>query len=675
MAAEHAPAAHARAGDVHITVEPPAEAPPAAKRPSAGAASAVPTPAAAAKPRCCTWQGLPLSKVRAPLQMFAALGVAVALALAPQCAAAFRNKGVWIGAQALMRRSGAAAASEQRCCDASCGDARGRGASGGSARLCAALGKRALENALRLSLRAASCFGLSLPLRAVITVSMALETNVGATSRKATLRALGTAAGGVLAVIAVSLTAAVNSGWAPGAPPGKVAAMTLLIATFGAAVQHLRSKDPARDYAYLVCLVTLVIAALGEFTIGNWRSALVSVLWRLATIAAGGAVAFAVSNVVAPEYATHSLRLMLAVILADAAELLGGTCDAYIAPSLDDAASDAGSASSPRRPSLDAPGSPRRPSVSAQGSPRSVDGGSPPPPPRRFSRLSAVVKLSLTRAAPGFSGVAGEGGGDAGLELEHAALHSVEARLSKALERLTTLAAHAAEERRVRLGDGISVRRFAAAGAAARAVFTGAVSLLHGMESGLHLCGLCAMHAPHIRAARAEMAAAFAVAGRLATGDAAVDEAEAALAKFEAAVAALAADVTAEVSWRHLLGPDGGGEGADAALRHNVQALGAVCFALGDAARQLSRIVSELDPDAAAKKASKAARSSDDSTHHGTDETALVSAPGGAAPASGGGTMGKALRGAAHALDDALHSYLSVRHALPRQQTMPIKRK
>jgi hypothetical protein len=34
--------------------------------------------------------------------MFAALGVAVTLALAPQCAAAFRNKGVWIGAHALL---------------------------------------------------------------------------------------------------------------------------------------------------------------------------------------------------------------------------------------------------------------------------------------------------------------------------------------------------------------------------------------------------------------------------------------------------------------------------------------------------------------------------------------------------------------------------------------------
>ena len=417
--------------------------------------------------------------------------------------------------------------------------------------------------------------------------------------------------------------------------------MTLLVATFGAGVQHARSKDSSRDYAYMVALVTLVIAALSEFTIGNWRSALISVLWRLATIAVGGGVAFAVSNAIAPEYASHSLRLMLAAILADAAELLGGTVDAYVAE--DDVGSEAGSPATPRRLSLDGFSTPRRKSV----------GGTGPSPPRRLRH----EVLSLTRAAPGFNGVAGEGGGDEGLELEHAALHSIEARLSKALERLSTLAAHATEERRVRLGDGISVRRFAAAGTAARAVFTGAVSLLHGMESGLHLCGLCEMHAPHIRAARAELAAAFAVAGRLATGNASVEEAEAALASFEAAVSALAADVTAEVSWRRLIDADGGGEVADAALRHNVQALGAVCFALGDAARQLGRIVRLLDPDAAAK-ASKP-RSSDESAHDG----AMLSAPGGAAPASGGGSMGKALRGAAHALDAALHTHLAARHA------------
>ena len=78
---------------------------------------------------------------------------------------------------------------------------------------------------------------------------MALEANVGATSRKATLRALGTAAGGALAALVVALVAAFNSGWAPGAPAGKVAAMALLVSAAGAGVQFMRARDPARDYA------------------------------------------------------------------------------------------------------------------------------------------------------------------------------------------------------------------------------------------------------------------------------------------------------------------------------------------------------------------------------------------------------------------------------------------
>jgi hypothetical protein len=59
----------------------------------------------------------------------------------------------------------------------------------------------------------------------------------------------------------------------------------------------------------VVCLVTLVIAALGEFTTASWRRALLGVLWRMATIAAGGAVAFTVSNVIAPECALRALRV------------------------------------------------------------------------------------------------------------------------------------------------------------------------------------------------------------------------------------------------------------------------------------------------------------------------------------------------------------------------------
>jgi hypothetical protein len=172
-----------------------------------------------------------------------------------------------------------------------------------------------------------------------MTVTMALEANVGATSRKATLRAVGTAAGGLLAAVCVSATAALNVGWAPGAPPGKVAAITAMVSLCGGMVQLLRARDPAHDYAcvptqrvlcpvalaqslpracrrsYVVCLMTLVLAALSDFRAENWRAALLAVLWRLATIAAGGAIAFLTSNLIAPQCALHELWLCWARVV------------------------------------------------------------------------------------------------------------------------------------------------------------------------------------------------------------------------------------------------------------------------------------------------------------------------------------------------------------------------
>jgi hypothetical protein len=316
------------------------------------------------------------------------------------------------------------------------------------------------------------------------------------------------------------------------------------------------------------------------------------------------------------------VRSTLAKALDDAAALLGGTVDAYIADATD--ADDAGAGS----------------------------------------------RFSISRVPLGFSGERMADGGDAGLVSAHAELHALEARLSRSLERYATLLAQATEEKRVRLGEPLSVRRFTAAGAAVRSVFTGAVSLLHGMEAGLHLCALCGAHAPAIRVARAQLADAFAAAGRLAIGSGTPEEACAAVTALEAAVEALAADVTTEGAWRKLLGHLAGGnsrplggsspvrerrddDGTLAKLRHNVQALGAVCFALGDAARQIRLIIGEIDPDAGSR-----------SHKHGRShsESDLLSAPGGAVSAKGGGSMGAALRGAAHALDGALHWHLKQKH-------------
>lgn len=88
--------------DVPAVVQPPAEE---AQAPSAAAEPSADAPAQEPPARCCAWKGLPLAPVRAPLQMFCALAVATTLALAPQCALAFKGKGVWIGASCLPCRA------------------------------------------------------------------------------------------------------------------------------------------------------------------------------------------------------------------------------------------------------------------------------------------------------------------------------------------------------------------------------------------------------------------------------------------------------------------------------------------------------------------------------------------------------------------------------------------
>ena len=110
---------------------------------------------------------------------------------------------------------------------------------------------------------------LSAPQSAADTLwAVALETNVGATWRKASLRALGTLAGGALGAAAVGATALLCGGWPGGAPAGKVAAMSCVIAAMGAAVQAARARDPGRDYAYGCCTMVRVLS--------SWPGALLS---------------------------------------------------------------------------------------------------------------------------------------------------------------------------------------------------------------------------------------------------------------------------------------------------------------------------------------------------------------------------------------------------------------
>lgn len=115
---------------------------------------------------------------------------------------------------------------------------------------------------------------------AAITVTLALEVNVGATVRKASLRAAGTFAGGALGLLCVAITGAANDGWAGGAPPGKVAVMVVVVGAAGAVVQAARARDPTRDYAYQCTTMTLVLTCLSEFEEADVSLVMKNVFWR-----------------------------------------------------------------------------------------------------------------------------------------------------------------------------------------------------------------------------------------------------------------------------------------------------------------------------------------------------------------------------------------------------------
>ena len=239
---------------------------------------------------------------------------------------------------------------------------------------------------------------------AAITVTIALETNVGATWRKSSLRALGTLTGGALGALSVALTGLICGGWQPGAPPGKVVVMALSLALLGACVQYRRALDSRRDYAYGTCTMTMVLTALSSFDDPDSDSVLLSVALRLTTIILGGLMALATSLVILPEYASHAAQVTLAKALREAKVL-----------------------------------------------------------------LTAVIL---------------EHGAVHARIVMHPHLHSIELRLAALLEKYTVLVGQAVEEKRLRLGAHlVDVERAEAAGLAVRGLFTGAVAMLHVLES------------------------------------------------------------------------------------------------------------------------------------------------------------------------------------------------
>ena len=411
-----------------------------------------------------------------------------------------------------------------------------------------------------------------------ITVAMALEGTVGATKRKAALRALGTALGGILGSGVVAFTIGV----AP-TTTAKVAIMSVLLGLSGMFVSVMRARDAGRDYAYVMVLTTLALTIVTGFRADTVAAALQLIAWRMASIACGGLIAFSVSALILPEFASDAARNVLADILEDASALLCAAVGEYT-----------------------------------------------------HSDASGCV----TGAAKG------------DLYAQHAQLHALEARTAKRLERFSVLLTQAREEIELpplmRVAP-LPLERYAAAGAAARSVFTGAVALLHGMESGLHACALCHAHRRAIRQAQKALRACFLDVARLARHTVDAAQVHSSLGALEAAVERLAQDVALESVWA--------APAVDASLlRHNVHALGAVCFSLGDAAHQAALIVHSIEPEAAKELGVGG------SMH--AHEPRKSHAPGGGGFfAAGGSHMAAALRGAAHALDGALHNHMSMHHS------------
>jgi len=178
-------------------------------------------------------------------------------------------------------------------------------------------------------------------------------------------------------------------------------------------------------------------------------------------------------------------------------------------------------------------------------------------------------------------------------------LHGRELKLAALLERYAALLTQAGEERRLRLGRHlVRVEEAAAAGAAVRALFTGAVALLHVCESTPRTAAGAAMHASHaaeIGEASGALSRALHAAGALCAAQAEGGaEAEAA-----AAAALLALRQLDEALRRLVERAEASGEAAagGAEQREAYRSLSLLVAALQDADACVSRLVANSLPD------------------------------------------------------------------------------
>jgi hypothetical protein len=285
-------------------------------------------------------------------------------------------------------------------------------------------------------------------------------------------------------------------------------------------------------------LQTLALTALSDFESPDADAVLAAVAWRLVTIIIGGLFALSTALVILPEYASVAAGRTLAGALRDAGTLLRGVLAAH----------------------------------------------------------------SVATAKP----------------TAHPALHAAELKLARALDRYGALCGAGLEERALHVGEAqLDAERAAAAGAAARGLFTGAVALLHVLEAGPQ-CGAAAArvatHGAALGSAAAALDAALDAAAALAaerTHDnagravAALRAADVAVDAFSAAVADGAALLSAAVA---AAAPAGAADAPAPATPPTAwsavdevaaqRCVASLALSLGDAARNVARVVANTLPDA-----------------------------------------------------------------------------
>jgi hypothetical protein len=177
---------------------------------------------------------------------------------------------------------------------------------------------------------------------------------------------------------------------------------------------------------------------------------------------------------------------------------------------------------------------------------------------------------------------------------QHPQLHTLELKLAGLLDKYASLSGHAGDETAIRVGSRVmDADRAAAAGAGARGLFTGAISMLHMLEAAPRTEAEAAMflqHAAELDTTTGALCRSLAAAAALCEqgGDAQAADAVAALRLLDSALLALGDAVVETAS--------GAAGGATVMAAH--RELSSLLHGLQDAATCVGRVVANNLPDA-----------------------------------------------------------------------------